>query len=234
MEKIAKNLHGGGYVCNNIGDGDNIPAGGSIISTKQMSIICDLQEEFFQNLFSDIEKRTKTFIESNQYAQMADWLNSAKSEDINPELFAKLFCLQKILYEKFPIEVNAKNEEERMASYSKEGQANLSELASNNQLMCLEYSILALAYLQKNGLQNSYLVSGALRSGDAESAEPHSFVAIKQNNRVLIFDIARPSTAGNSIMPSLYSLPKNFIEDITVAKKQKIFESSVVLSSYAA
>ena len=178
-EKI-KQLFGHCFEISKFDEGDRIPVGGeSIFSTEANIKITGDFENFKQFL-------TETHELAGKYdlPKLKEWLSSQKIE-IDEKLFATLFAFTKKFEEKYPD--NPERAEARRKIYSEKGtEIKLSDLFNANTAECAEIAALAQAYLQQEGVSSTYFGGDVLWNKDEEFSEEHSFVIIRQGDKVYI------------------------------------------------
>jgi hypothetical protein len=202
----------------NIKNGDLIPVGGSSIFSNEldMEIVADFSS------FEDFFKEAHELVAERDLVDLRKKLDS-KDMDIDEKLFSKIYAFSQKLGEKYLYnsEFNgSENEMNRKKIYKEKGkETKLSDIFNTNSEQCAEIAILAQGFLQSEGINSSYFSGEVLWKRDHEFGEPHSFIIIRENDKQYVYDPSNPMI--NKRFPSIYSMDKNFDEE--VAKGQKIF-----------
>jgi len=214
QEKV-KQLFGHCFEISKFDEGDRIPVGGkSIFSTETNTQINGDFENLKQFLGEAHELAGKYNL-----VMLNKWLNSQGIE-IDEKLLSKLFAFTKKLEEKYPD--NPEKAETRRKFYNEKGkEVKLSELFSTNTAECAEIAALAQVYLQQEGVPSTYFSGDVLWDKYKEFSEKHSFIIIRQKDRVYIYDPANPTNTTSGKFPSIYTTEANFDEEM--AKRHKRF-----------
>ncbi len=159
--------------------------------------------------------------------KLKQWLGSQRIE-IDEKLFATLFAFTKKFEEKYPD--NPDRAEARRKLYGeKSKEVKLSDIFNANAAECAEIAALAQVYLQQEGVPSTYFSGDVLWNKDEEFSEEHSFIIIRQGDKVYIYDPANPTNTTSGKFPSIYTAEANFDEEI--AKRQKRFVTAKNLLS---
>lgn len=221
-EKV-KQLFGHCFEISRFDGGDHIPVGGeSIFSTKANIKVTGDFENFKQFLAETHEMAGKYDL-----PKLKEWLNS-QGIKIDEKLFASLLAFTKKFEQKYPD--NPERAEARRKLYSEKGNGiKLSDIFNANTAECAEIAALAQAYLQQEGVPSTYFSGDVLLNRDHEFSEKHSFVVIRQGDKVYIYDPTNPTNTTSGKFPSIYTTEANFDEEM--AKKQKRFVTAKNLLS---
>ncbi len=221
-EKI-KRLFGHCFEISEFKEGDRIPVGGESILSDKVNI----------KVIGDFENFKQFFLEAQELAnkqnlpKLKEYLNSQGME-INEKLFANLFAFTKKLEEKYPD--NPKKAETRRKLYGeKDKEIKLSDIFNSNIAECAEIAELAQKYLQEENIPSTYFSGEVLWNRDAEYSEAHSFVVIRQEDKIYIYDPANPINTTSGKNPSIYTAEIKFDEEM--AKGQKRFVAAKNLLS---
>lgn len=213
-EKIKK-LFGHCFEIQKIEEGDQIPVGGENF----------LSDEVDFKVVADFENFKQIFLETHELAnrqnlpKLKEYLNSQGME-IDEKLFANLYAFTKEIEKKYPDNPNKSTT--RLKLYGEKGkEVKLSDIFSSNSAECAEIAALAQGYLQQEDVSSTYFSGEVLWDRDFEYSEAHSFIVIRQKDKVYIYDPTNPinTTAGKN--PSIYTTEANFDEEM--AKGQKRF-----------
>jgi len=222
VEKI-KQLFGHCFEISKFDEGDRIPVGGESIFSTEANI----------KVTGDFENLKQFLGEAHELAgkydlpKLKEWLGSQGIE-IDEKLFATLFAFTKKFEEKYPD--NPERAEARRKLYGEKGkEVKLSDIFNANTAECAEIAALAQAYLQQEGVQSTYFSGDVLWNKDEEFSEEHSFVIIRQGDKVYIYDPTNPTGTTSGKFPSIYTTEANFDEEM--AKGQKRFVTAKNLLS---
>jgi restriction endonuclease S subunit len=131
-----------------------------------------------------------------------------------------LFAFTKKFEQKYPS--NPECTESRKKLYAEKGkQLKLSDIFNANSAECAEIAVLAQGYLQEKGFSSSYFSGDVLWSKEHEFSEEHTFIIIRQGDKVYIYDPPNPTSTTSGKFPSIYIVEANF--DGEMAKGQKRF-----------
>lgn len=202
----------------NIRNGDLIPVGGSSMFSNKldMEVVADFNN--FENFFKEAHK----LVVERDLLDLRQKLDS-KDMDIDEKLFSVIYAFSQQLGEKYlnnPEFNGSENEINRKKNYKEKGkETKLSDIFNDNNEECAEIAVLAQGFLQREGINSSYFGGEVLWGKEHEFGEPHSFVIIRENGKQYVYDPSNPMI--NKRFPSIYSMDKNFDEEI--AKGKKIF-----------
>jgi hypothetical protein len=214
-EEKIKQLFGHCFEISKFEEGDRIPVGGESIFSSEANIKIEVDFQQFQELFQEAHEVAIKY----DLPKLREWLTSQGIE-VDEKLFAELFAFTKKFEQKYPD--NPKSSEARKKLYSEKGkELKLSDIFNANNAECAEIAALAQGYLQQEGISSSYFSGDVLWNREEEFSEEHSFIIIRQGNKVYIYDPANPTGTTLGKFPSLYTTEANFDEE--VAKGQKRF-----------
>ncbi len=195
-------------------EGDRIPVGGESIFSNEANI----------KVTGDFENFTQFLAETHEMAgkydlpKLKEWLGSQGIE-IDEKLFATLFAFTKKFEEKYPD--NPERAEARKKLYSeKDKEIKLSDIFTANTAECAEIAALAQGYLQQEGVPSTYFSGDVLWDRDDEFSEEHSFVVIRQGDKVYIYDPTNPINTTSGKFPSIYTTEANFEEEMRKGRKK--------------
>jgi len=220
--KKVKRLFGHCFEMSKIDDGDLLGVGGDLFEQNiTLGVKVDYQkfDEFFQSI--------KKIKEQCELPKLKNWLTSQKF-DFDENLFAELYAFTIGYEKKYPEKDN--QSEYRGVFYEKAStQPKLSDVFEAKFVACAEIAALAQGYLQKVGINSSYFSGEVLWDIKHEYSEEHSFLIIRHNGKVYVYDATNPisSTAGK--MPSIYEIKGDF--DGEMAKNQKRFVKAINILS---
>ncbi|QQR93548.1 hypothetical protein IPJ91_00080 [bacterium] len=213
-EKI-KQLFGHCFEISKFEDGDLIPVGGESIFSGEANIQI---EGDFEN-FKEFLQETQDMANKYDLPKLKEWLSSQVIE-IDEKLFAELFAFTKNFEQKYPD--NPERSETRKKLYGEKGkQLKLSDIFNANSAECAEIGALAQGYLQQEKISSSYFSGDVLWNKEEEFSEEHSFIIIRQGEKVYIYDPANPTNTTSGKFPSIYTVEADFDEEM--AKGQKRF-----------
>lgn len=224
VEKI-KQLFGHCFEISKFEEGDRIPVGGESIFSTEANI----------KVTGDFENLKEFLGEAHELAGKYDlpklkkWLG-LQGIEIDEKLFATLFAFTKKFEEKYPD--NPERAEARQKLYSdKSKEIKLSDLFNANIAECAEIAALAQAYLQQEGISSTYFNGDVLwnKDEDEEFSEEHSFIIIRQGDKIYIYDPTNPTGTTSGKFPSIYTTEVNFDEEMS--KRQKRFVTAKNLLS---
>ena len=196
----------------NIQNNDKILIGGSFMGKFDLSVTADLDK--FEDFFHTVEQNAANFTKNEN---MQQWLNKMAPE-FDPTIFAHIYAFDNILRIKYPN--LSSNISERKNFYDVDQNKTLSQAVEEGVCQCAEISILAQAYLQRQGLKTKYFGGELLRSDKEEFGETHSFIELKTDKEDYFYDPANPMTSFGRYLPRISS-----IEATKVQKKQ--FEDKI-------
>lgn len=222
VEKI-KQLFGHCFEISKFDEGDRIPVGGESIFSTEANINVTGDFENFRQFFTE----TRELAGKYDLPKLKEWL-SAQGIEIDEKLFATLFAFTKKFEEKYPD--NPERAEARRKLYSeKEKEIKLSDIFGANTAECAEIAALAQGYLQQEGVPSTYFSGDVLWDKDWEFSEEHSFIVIRQGDKVYIYDPTNPVSSTSGKFPSIYTTDVKFDEEM--AKNQKRFATAKNLVS---
>jgi len=222
VEKI-KQFFGHCFEISKFDEGDRIPVGGESIFSTEANIKITGDFESFKQFLTE----THEFAGKYDLPKLKEWLSSQGIE-IDEKLFATLFAFTKKFEEKYPD--NPERAEARRKIYNEKGEEiKLSDLFNANTAECAEIAALAQGYLQQEGVPSTYFSGDVLWNRDEEFSEEHSFIIIRQGDKIYIYDPTNPVNATSGKFPSIYTTEANFDEEM--AKGQKRFVAAKNLLS---
>lgn len=222
VEKI-KQLFGHCFEISKFDEGDRIPVGGESIFSAEANMKVTGDFENFKQFFTEAHELTSKY----DLPKLKEYLSSQGIE-IDEKLFATLFAFTKKFEEKYPD--NPERAEARRKLYSdKSREIKLSEIFGANTAECAEIAALAQGYLQQEGVPSTYFSGDVLWNKDEEFSEEHSFIVIRQGDKVYIYDPTNPTGTTSGKFPSIYTTEANFDEEM--AKGQKRFVTAKNLLS---
>ena len=195
-----------------IKNNDNILIGGSIFGKFDLSVTADLDK--FEDFFQTVEKNADNYAKNEK---MKLWLNNV-APGFDATIFAHMYAFDNILRIKYPN--LSSNVSKRKSFYNPEQSKPLSLAVEEGVCQCAEISILAQAYLQRQGFKTKYFGGELLRSDQEEFGEPHSFIEFKTEKKDYFYDPANPIPSSGSYLPRISS-----IEATPTQKKQ--FENKI-------
>jgi hypothetical protein len=214
-----KQHFGQSFEIHKIKDGDLVPVGGNNMFSKEldMNVLADFSS--FEDFFNDIHKKISE-ANLNNLRQKLD----SERMDIDERLFSIIYAFSQQLGKKYLYDPDLNrpgHEEIRKNIYKdKEGKNKLSRIFDANVEECTDIALLAQGFLQREGVSSSYFGGEVLwNKNENYGGEPHSFIVIQANEKQYIYDPSNPMI--NRRFPSVYSIEKNFSEEIN--KNQKIF-----------
>jgi len=214
QEKV-KQLFGHCFEISKFEENDRIPVGGESIFSAEANIKVEGDFENFKEFFQE----TQDIANKYDLPKLKEWLSSQGIE-IDEKLFAELFAFTKKFEQKYPD--NPERSETRKKLYGEKGkQLKLSDIFNANSAECAEIAALAQGYLQQEKISSSYFSGDVLWNKEEEFSEEHSFIIIRQGEKVYIYDPANPTNTTSGKFPSLYTAEADFDEEM--AKGQKRF-----------
>lgn len=211
----TKQLFGHCFEITRFDEGDHIPVGGKSIFSTEANIKVKGDFERFNQFLTETHELADTY----DLPKLKDWLRSLGIE-IDEKLFAALFAFTKKFEEKYPD--NSERAETRQKLYREENkEIKLSDIFDANSAECAEIAALAQGYLQREGVDSTYFSGDVLWNRDHEFSEEHSFIVIRQGDKVYIYDPANPVITTEGKFPSIYIIEAKFDEEM--AKGQKRF-----------
>src|SRR3989339_711832 len=211
----TKQLFGHCFEILKFNEGDRIPVGGESVFSDEVNIKVTGDFENFKQFFD----QTHELVDNYNLPKSREWLLSQGIE-IDEKLFATLFAFTKKFEANYPS--NPERAEARRKIYGDKGkEVNLSKIFSVNAAECAEIAALAQAYLQQEGVPSTYFSGDVLWDKEWEFSEEHSFIIIRQGDKVYIYDPTNPTNTTSGKFPSIYTAEANFDEEM--AKKQKRF-----------
>lgn len=222
VEKI-KQLFGHCFEISQFDEGDRIPVGGESIFSNEANIKITGDFENFKQFLAETHELASKY----DLPKLKEWLSSQGIE-IDEKLFATLFAFTKKFEEKYPD--NPERAEARRKIYNEKGKdIKLSDLFNANIAACGEIAALAQGYLQQEGVPSTYFSGDVLWNRDKEFSEEHSFIIIRQSDKIYIYDPTNPVNTTSGKFPSIYTTEANFDEEM--AKGQKRFVAAKNLLS---
>ena len=212
-EKI-KRLFGHCFEISKFDEGDRIPVGGESIFSTEANIKVTGDFENFKQFLTETHELASKY----DLPKLKEWLGSQGIE-IDEKLFATLFAFTKKFEEKFPD--NPERAEARRKLYSEKGkEIKLSDIFGANTAECAEIAALAQEYLQQEGVPSTYFSGDVLWNKDEEFSEEHSFIIIRQGDKIYIYDPTNPVNTTSGKFPSIYTTEANFDEEMAKGRKR--------------
>ena len=213
-EERAKQLFGHCFEISKIEEGDRIPVGGESIFSTVANIKVTGDFESFKQFLSETHELSCRY----DLPKLKEWLNSQGIE-IDERLFAILFAFTEKLEEKYPD--NSEGAEARKKLYSgKDKEIKLSDIFGANCAQCAEIAALAQGYLQQEGVPSTYFSGDVLWDRGQDFSDEHSFVVIRQGDKIYIYDPTNPVNATYGKLPSIYTIEVNFDEEMARGQKR--------------
>jgi hypothetical protein len=213
-EKIKK-LFGHCFEISKFEGGDQIPVGGESVFSSETNITV---EGDFKN-FSEFFRETHEALDKINLPKLKEWLSS-QGFDLDDNLFAELFAFTKKFEQKYPN--NPARAKTRKELYREKGeQLKLSDIFGANSAECAEIAALAQMYLQQEGVSSSYFSGDVLWEKEDEFSGEHTFIIVRHNGKIYIYDPTNPTETTSGKFPSLYTVVADF--DIEMAKGEKRF-----------
>lgn len=218
----TKQLFGHCFEISKFDEGDSVPVGGESIFSTEANI----------KVKGDFEKFNQFLAETHELAgkydlpKLKEWLGSQGIE-IDEKLFATLFAFTKKFEEKYPD--NPQRAETRRKLYSEKGkEMKLSDIFEANSAECAEIAALAQGYLQQEGVPSTYFSGDVLWNRDDEFSEEHSFIVVRQGDKVYIYDPTNPVSTTSGKFPSIYTTEAKFDEEMAKGQKRFVTAKNLV------
>lgn len=212
QEKI-KQLFGHCFEITKLEEGDQIPVGGESIFSGEANVKVTGDFERFNDFFEQVTEIASKY----DLPKLKEWLVS-QGIYINEQVFAKLLAFTKKFEQQYSH--NPEREQNRKKLYMEQG-TKLSDVFRENSAECAEITALAQRYLQLAGVPSTYFSGDVLWDKDWEFSEEHSFIVVRQDDRVYLYDPTNPTDTTQGKFPSIYTTEANF--DAEVRKNQKRF-----------
>lgn len=197
-----------------IEEGKIIPAGGTSIFSNEIDLGFVGDFGFSDPLFEEASAN----VFGLQTEKLRRWLDENKL-DIDPKLVATLESFQRSYQSRYK---TGENHSDRERFYTtSEGPPSASQIFATNVQECAEIAALAQLFLQKEGVDSSYIGGDVLWNSEAEFSDKHSFILIRSNRGQLIYDPTNPTQTKAGFLPSIYLLNSDF--DGEIKKGQKRF-----------
>lgn len=190
-------------------EGELVPVGGTSVFSSEANIKVTGDFESFKGFFEQVHE---TFSKID-LPKLKEWLASSSLE-IDEKLFAELFCFTKKYEKQYSIENLERSESRRKLYKEKREEVKLSDVFATDSAECGEIAALAQGYLQKEGIPSAYFSGEVLWSKDEEFPEAHSFIVIRQNGKVYLYDPSNPTNTTSGKFPSIYTTEVNFDEEV--------------------
>lgn len=221
QEKI-KQLFGHCFEISKFEKGDRIPVGGESIFSPEVNIKVEGDFENFKEFFRETQEMATKY----NLPKLKEWL-SQQGVEVDEKLFAELFAFTKKFEQKYPD--SPERSETRRKLYSEKRQTiKLSDVFNANSAECAEIAALAQGYLQQEHISSSYFSGDVLWNKEEEFSEEHSFIIIRQGERVYIYDPANPTSTTSGKFPSLYAVEANFDEEMTKGQKRFVTARNIL------
>ena len=212
QEKIGQ-LFGHCFEITNLKEGDQIPVGGKSFFSGEANLKVEGDFKKFEDFFRAVDELSGKY----DLSKLKEWL-VAQGLNIDEKLFSKLLAFTKQFEQKYPY--NPESTQNRKKLLIEEG-VKLSDIFRENNAECAEIAALAQRYLQLLGVSSSYFSGDVLWNKDWEFSEEHSFIVIRQDDKVYLYDPTNPTNTTQGKFPSIYTTEADF--DIEVRKNQKRF-----------
>jgi hypothetical protein len=217
-KEVVKQLFGHCFEVATLENNDPIPVGGESIFSEKVDTTIGGDFEKFQDFFKEVQQVAASY----DLVEMRQWLDSQNIK-VDERLFAKLVAFTKKLDKTYPD--NPDRAATRRKIYGEKGlELKLSDIFDANAAECAEIAALAQFYLQQEGIPSSYFSGDVLWNEEQEFSDEHSFVIIRQGDKLYIYDPANPTATNYGKFPSLYTTETSFDEEVN--KGRKIFVSS--------
>lgn len=204
-------------------DGEAIPVGGTSTFSSEVNIKVIGDFEAFKDFF---EEAQDTFTKI-KLPELKEWLTSLGLE-IDEKLFAELFAFTKKYEKQFGTE-NPNRSEQRIKLYKEKGEEiKLSDVFNANSAECGEVAALAQSYLQKNEVTSSYFSGEVLWNKEEEFPEAHSFIVIRGDDRVYLYDPVNPTETTSGKFPSIYTIEANFDEEVRGGQRRFVTAKNIL------
>lgn len=223
-EEKIKPLFGHCFEISKFEEGDNIPVGGESIFSSEADIRVIGDFKTFDQFFTEAHELASKY----DLPKLHEWLNSQGIE-IDENMFATLVAFTKKFEEKYPDNPERAEIRQKLYSERREGkEIKLSDIFSSNSAECAEIASLAQGYLQQEGISSTYFSGDVLWNRDEEFSEEHSFVVIRQGEKVYIYDPTNPTNTTSGKFPSIYTTEANFDEEIAKGQKRFVTAKNVL------
>jgi outer membrane lipoprotein-sorting protein len=104
----------------------------------------------------------------------------------------------------------------------------LSDIFESNTAECAEIAALAQAYLQQESITSTYFSGDVLWNKDTEFSEEHSFLIVRDGEKVYIYDPTNPTNTTQGKFPSIYTTQANFEEETRKDEKRFITTQNLI------
>lgn len=199
--KIEELAAAGNRRMSNIQDGSKIPA-----SDNGSYHIADLNQ--FEDFFTLVQKESESRLKNSAWKAYVKQV----APDFDAELFIHLYTFDEALQKKYPDRALSDNPFSRRMQYGLSLFGNpptLSKLVADGSCYCLEHSVLAQAYCQRQGFDTEILSGSFTKSyqKDKENqSEKHSWISLKTKNGNYMYDPSNPHRTKNGGMPRISSV----------------------------
>jgi hypothetical protein len=197
-----ENLSDCNYLIYNLADGDNVPAGGSMLGGPATFFLKNdsaRMGEFFTRYLAGVEKMNNEAISQG----LMNYLTSYKI-NCSFDVFKKSHVFasaMKAIYPDFKENFSA-----RMDKFF-QNNACLSGNLSDGHAACLEVSVLGAQCLEKAGLETSVLMGEVLDNANEQYPSDHTVVLIKDTDQTYILDAVNfEKYPDGNWGPSLYTI----------------------------
>ena len=129
-----------------------------------------------------------------------------------------MYAFDNVLRTKYPN--LSSNISKRKSFYDPEQSKPLSQAVEEGVCQCAEISILAQAYMQRQGFKTKYFGGELLHSAQEEFGEPHSFIELRIKKEDYFYDPANPILSSGIYLPRISSV------EATPAQKRQ-FENKI-------
>ncbi len=199
--KIEELAAAGNRRMSNIQDGSKVPA-----SSDGSYHIADLNQ--FEDFFALVQKESEARFNNPAWKAYAKQV----APSFDSELFIHLYTFDDVLQKKYPNRASSDNFFLRRVQYgcSIFGKPpTLSKLVADGSCYCLEHSVLAQAYCQRQGFDTEILSGSFTKAYQADKenqSEKHSWIAVKTKNGNYMYDPSNPHRTKNGGMPRISSV----------------------------
>lgn len=210
----ATQLFGHCFEISKFEEGDRIPVGGESIFSNEANIKVTGDFENLKPFLTEVHELASKY----DLPKLKEWLES-QGVEIDEKLFATLFAFTKKFEEKYPD--NRERAEARREIYrKKDTEIKLSDIFAATIAECAEIAALAQAYLQQAGVASTYFSGDVLWNKDEEFSGEHTFLVVKDGDKVYIYDPTNPTNTTAGKFPSIYTTQVNFGEEMRKGEKK--------------
>lgn len=223
-----KRYFGHCFEISEIEENDLLPVGGNSTLNSEFNVMVRVDFNSFEEFFNKTSESIKTL----SLNDLEKWLDS-NNINVDVQMFAHLFAFTRALEKHYPIEKDNRKENRRLLYDESGNKLKLSDIFSKNVGMCAEIAALAQGYLQTVGITSTYfsgdLISKSnLNPSEDEFSSPHSFIVIRHENALYVFDPARPTKTNGGDFPSIYQFEVDFDSEIQKDEKKFIAGKNLI------